>query len=108
MDSFNFFLRAWLLGGMVFIPVFVIALALIRAPVRALMVSIAFTLGGSLAFATALLIGSRPGSALRSLPDTLLGDSLQLLYACAAAIGGGVLALFVFSKIVKTPPAQRF
>ncbi len=109
MNSLNFFLRAWLLGVCVFIPAFIIALVMLRAPLRAFWVSLVFTLGGALAFATAVVLGLKRGSGtLGSLPETLLGDSLGLLFCCAATVGGGVLALFIFNKLVKSPPGQRF
>jgi len=110
VNGLNFFLRAWILGSLVFIPAFIIALVMIRAPMRAFLVSLVFTVGGALAFAAAVTLGlQRDGNGtLTNLPETLLGNSLTLLYCCAAAVGGGVLALWAFNKIVKSPPGQRF
>lgn len=103
-----FFIRAYFLGCLVFIPTFVIAAIMLRAPLRALGMSLAFTAGGALAFATALVLGSREKGqgVLNTLPDTLLGNSMAVAYACAAAVGGGVLALYLFNKFVR-PPGQH-
>lgn len=103
------FFRAYLLGCWVLIPTLIIALIMVRPAVRAIGMSLVFTAGGALGFALAFLFGldDHGRGMLNKLPDTLLGNSMAMVYCCAAAIGGGVLALFVFNKFVRPPPGQH-
>lgn len=109
MNAFNFFLGACLMGTWVFVPAFIVALIMLKAPGRAFFASAAFTVGAAITFAAAIAfyVAGRKGDVDFNLPDTLLGNAMTLLYFSAAGVGGGVFALFLYNKFSKTLPGRR-
>lgn len=84
-----------LVGGLVFVPLLVISLLMMR-PVRAFVLAASFTLGAMGGFLAGLLAGD-------PIFGPFGGDGTKLfwliLFASLAAIGGGVLAVFLLGKL---------
>jgi hypothetical protein len=93
-----------MLAGYLFVPLFLIALAMLRSGTRALILAGTFSLGatvtGLMSFATAMTLLSRRHS------DEI---NVVLLYtfAAAGAVAGGVLAVFLLSRLTRYPPWRR-
>ena len=95
----------FLLTGSVFVPTFIVSLVILRAPIRAFVLSATFTIG---AFAGMLI--SLLGAALvvnRAQPEWL-STTLRIFYLGAAGVAGGVLAVWLLGKISKYPPWRRY
>jgi hypothetical protein len=94
----------FLITGGVFVPTFIVALVMLRAPLRAFTLSATFTIG---AFAGILL--SLLGTGLihnRAQPEWI-STTLLVFYLTAAGVAGGVLAVFLLGKLSKQPPWRR-
>jgi hypothetical protein len=97
----------WLmLAAVVFLPAFGVAMVMLRSVTRAFVLSAVFTIGalpgGFLAFAIpTVLHGDVPRGEVHG--ATPLG-----LYIGAAAIGGGLLAVYLLGRLSKYPPWRRY
>jgi len=87
-----------LLTGVVFVPTFVIAIVMLHSVVRAFVLSATFTMG---AFAGVLLAMFGAGLVVNRAQPEWLSGTLVVAYIAAAAIAGGVLAVFVLGKLAK-------
>jgi hypothetical protein len=92
-----------LFGACVFIPMFVIALAMLSSVRRAFLLSASFTIGGLTGLFIGLLCFFLIGR--QHSPDMI--SLFQTLVLAAGAMGGGVLAVFLLGKLSKYPPWKR-
>jgi hypothetical protein len=100
-----FAVMGWaVIAGCVFVPVFIISLVMVRAPGRALLLSMTFTAGALLGFIACGALGFqllRPYVSPQSTPFWFV------TFATAGAIGGAVLAVYVLGRFSKHPPWRR-
>jgi hypothetical protein len=90
--------------GMAFIPTFVIAMLMLHSVVRAFILAAAF-MGG--AFAAFVSFGFLGAWLLRT-EGGRGSEAAVITFATAAAIGGGVLAVYLLGKVSKYPPWRRY
>lgn len=94
-----------LLGACLFVPAFVIALAMLRSAQRAFLLSASFSLGavagGLAAFALAAWLVERRHSG-----DVT--DTLMMVFGVAGAVAGGAIAVYLLGRLSKYPPWRRF
>lgn len=96
---------AWVtIAGFVFVPVFIVALVMLHAPLRALWLSLAFT-GG--AFAGFFLCGAIGHALIRPHVSAESAPLWFTVFATAGAVGGAVLAVYVLGAFSKHPPWRR-
>jgi ABC-type spermidine/putrescine transport system permease subunit II len=92
------------LAGCLFVPMFLIALAMLRSGTRAFILAGTFSLGataaGLVSYAVAFTLLSR-----RHSDD--INSVLVALFAVAGAVAGGVLAVFLLSMVTRDPPWRR-
>ena len=90
--------------GLQFLPVFIIALFMLRSVKRAFVLSATFTAGAFAGFVGFGFLGAKlielhvmePGSA-----------ALVIAFATAGAVGAGVLAVYFLGRFAKYPPWRR-
>jgi hypothetical protein len=100
---FSAYVLAMLLG-VVFIPLFVIALVMLRSATRAFAISATFTMGAMIGF----FLGVIAGSWLLEIHPEQSGTLVLLFtFAGASAVAGGVIALWLLAKISGNPPWRR-
>jgi hypothetical protein len=95
----SYYLAAW-----VFVPVFIIALVILRSALRALVLALTFTVGAAAGYLAALAAGR---GLMRSSLGAPPADTTMLIFCTAAAIGGGLLAVFILGRFSKTSPWRR-
>jgi len=100
---FSAYILAMLLG-IVFIPLFVIAFAMVRSTTRAFILASTFTMGAMGGFFLGVLGGSW---LLNVHPDQTGSLVLLFTFAGASAVAGGVIALWLLGKISGNPPWRR-
>jgi len=100
---FSAYVLAMLLG-VVFIPLFVIALAILRSATRAFVLSSTFTMGAMIGFFLGVLAGSWLLEVHPEQSGTLV---LLFTFAGASAVAGGVIALWLLGKMSGNPPWRR-
>ena len=100
---FSAYILAMLLG-IVFIPLFVIALFMVRSTTRAFILASTFTMGAMGGFFLGVLGGSW---LLNVHPDQTGSLVLLFTFAGASAVAGGVIALWLLGKISGNPPWRR-
>ena len=87
-----------------FVPMFLIALAMVRSGKRAFILAGAFSLGatatGLVSFATATALVARRHS-------DEINAMLVMAFAVAGAVAGGVLAVFLLSRLTRDMPWRR-
>ena len=96
--------RSYVLAVCVFVPVFVIAVGMLRSAGRALVLSLTFTAGAAVGYLAALAGGR---SLMRSSLGAPPADYVFMLFAAAAAIAGGVLAVWLLGRFSKLPPWRK-
>ena len=100
---FSAYVFAMLLG-IVFIPLFVIALAMLRSATRAFVLAATFTAGAMVGFFLGVLGGSW-------LMETRGQDEasfmLLLAFASASAVAGGAVAVWLLGKLSGDSPWRR-
>ncbi len=103
MPLFSAYVLAMLLG-VVFIPLFVIALAILRSASRAFVLAATFTGGAMVGYFAGVLLGSQ---LMDVHPQE--GGSLALLltFASASAVAGGAVAVWLLGKISGNSPWRR-
>jgi hypothetical protein len=100
-----FAILGWvIIAGFVFVPVFIVALVMLRAPARALLLSFTFTGGALLGFAACAVLGYQLIRPYTSAESTTYWF---VTFATAGAIGGAVLAVHVLGRFSKHPPWRR-
>lgn len=100
---FSAYVLAMLLG-VVFVPLFVIALALLRSPSRAFVLAATFTLGAMLGFFFGVLLGSW---LLDTHPQDSSSLALLTTFASASAVAGGAVAVWLLARFTDHPPWRR-
>ncbi|HEX5160986.1 MAG TPA: hypothetical protein VFV88_04645 [Steroidobacteraceae bacterium] len=100
---FSAYILAMLLG-IVFLPLFVIAFAMVRSVGRAFILASTFTLGAMGGFFLGVLGGSW---LLEVHPDETGSVVMLLTFAGAAAVAGGVIALWLLGRMSGSPPWRR-
>jgi hypothetical protein len=100
---FSAYVLAMLLG-IVFIPLFVIALAMLKSATRAFVLAATFTGGAMGGFFLGVLGGSR---LLNTHPQEDASLLLLLTFASASAVAGGAIALWLLGRISGSPPWRR-
>lgn len=101
---FSAYILAMLLG-IVFIPLFVIALVMLRSSMRAFVLAATFTMGAMLGFFLGVLLASW----LLHLHSQETGSLLLLLaFASASAVAGGALAVWLLGRFSKYPPWRPY
>ncbi|HET9474939.1 MAG TPA: hypothetical protein VFO82_13660 [Steroidobacteraceae bacterium] len=93
-----------MLIGVVFIPLFVIALAMLRSSTRAFVLAATFTMGAMAGFFAGVLLGSW---LMDSHPQETGSFALFLTFASASAVAGGVIAVWLLGKLSGNPPWRR-
>ena len=101
--TFAAYVLAMLLG-IVFIPLFVIALWTLRSATRAFVLAATFTGGAMFGFFLGLLGGSW---LLNTHPQENTSFLLLLTFASASAVAGGAIALWLLGKISGNSPWRR-
>jgi hypothetical protein len=100
---FSAYVLAMLLG-IVFIPLFVIALVMMRSATRAFVLAATFTAGAMMGFFLGVLLGSW----LMEVHPQESGSLLLLLaFASASAVAGGAIATWMLGKLSGNPPWRR-
>jgi hypothetical protein len=100
---FSAYVLAMLLG-VVFIPLFVIALAMLRSASRAFVLASTFTMGAMIGF----FLGVLAGSWLLEIHAGQTGSLVLLFtFAGASAVAGGVIALWLLGKLSGNSPWRR-
>ena len=93
-----------IVAALVFVPMFIIAIGILREPMRAFVLSswfsIGATFGGFMALALARLVLTH-----RHSED--INSMLTALFVVAGAAAFGVLAVFVLNKNSRNPPWRR-
>jgi hypothetical protein len=93
-----------MLLGIVFIPLFVIALWMLQSATRAFVLAATFTGGAMLGFFLGVLAGNW-------LMDTHPHENASLLllltFASASAVAGGAIAVWLLGKLSGIPPWRR-
>jgi hypothetical protein len=103
--SYEFTLvRALVLAATVFVPTFIVAAVMLREAGRALLLSLVFTAGAASGFFGALALGA---VLLRGRLDETFQQALLVALACAGAIAGGVLTVYLLGRFGKFPPWRR-
>lgn len=93
-----------MLGGAFFVPLFVIALAMLRSPTRAFVLAATFTIGATTGYFLSFLAAPE----LMELHMQEIRSHVYLFaFAGAGAVAGGVIAIFLLSKVSAKPPWQR-
>jgi sugar phosphate permease len=94
-----------LLGTVVFVPAFIIAMAMLGSAARAFVLSATFTVDGMAGFFATMLVS---GLVL----DTHVSDPRSLTwmfaFASAGAVGCAVLAVFLLGRLSRYPPWRRY
>ena len=100
---FSAYVLAMLLG-IVFIPLFVIALAMLRSASRAFVLASTFTMGAMIGF----FLGVLAGSWLLETHAEQTGSLVLLFtFAAASAVAGGVIAIWLLGKLSGNSPWRR-
>ncbi len=92
-----------LLGSIVFVPLFVIAVVMLGSALRAFVLAATFTIGAMAGFFAGLMLAG-------TLIERQTSDQwavYHFAFAGAASVAGGVLAVFLLGKIAKYPPWRR-
>jgi hypothetical protein len=93
------------LAGALFVPTFIVAIAMLKSVGRAFVLAGTFSLGavtlGLVSFAGATAVLARRHSA-----D--VNSILVMLFAVAGAAAGGVLAVLLLGKLARHPPWRRY
>ena len=92
------------MSACLFVPIFVIALAMRLPPLRALAISGTFTLG---AVAGAIIATWLGGLVLGRAHDAEFNDLFGVIFLAAGAAAGGVLAVWLLAKLSKSVPWRR-
>jgi Zn-dependent protease with chaperone function len=85
-----------IVGMLIFVPMLIIAMAVLRSASRAFMLAGTFTIGGLAGFAAGLLAGNpifRPHS--EDLPQSMY----LFVFAGLAGVAGGLIAVWLLGKI---------
>ena len=95
------FLQIGLVASCIFVPIFVIALILLKSPRRAFTVAAAFALGSAAGFILASVlarwaIGHAIGSEFR--------DAFFAAFILGGTVAGGVLAVWTLDRNSASPP----
>jgi hypothetical protein len=90
--------------GLQFVPVFIVALVMLRSLKRALVLSATFTAG---AFAGFVGFGFLGGWLIERRMTDSGSTTLVIAFATAGAVGVGVLAVYFLGKSVSYPPWRR-
>jgi len=93
-----------MLGGAFFVPLFVIALAMLRSPLRAFVLAATFTIGATAGYCLSIL--AAPGLMELHMQE-IRSHVLLFAFAGAGAVAGGVIAVFLLGKMSARPPWQR-
>ena len=96
--------RSYILAVWVFVPVFVIAVLMLRSAGRALALALTFTAGAAIGYLAALAGGR---DLMRDSMGAPPADPLYVLFAAAAALCGGLLAVFMLGRFTRTSPWRR-
>src|SRR5687768_1087457 len=92
------------MSACLFVPIFVVALAMRLPPLRALAVSGTFTLGALVGAVAAVWLG---GLLLGRAHDAAINDLYGVLFLAAGAAAGGVLAVWLLAKLGDSAPWRR-
>jgi hypothetical protein len=92
------------MSACLFVPIFVVALAMRLPPLRALAVSGTFTLGALAGAIVAVWLG---GMLLGRANDAVINDLYGVLFLAAGAAAGGVLAVWLLAKLSNSAPWRR-
>ncbi len=90
--------------GLQFLPVFIIALLMLRSVKRAFVLSATFTAGAFTGFVAFGFLGEW---LIESQVMGLKSAELLIAFATAGAVGAGVLAVYVLGKLADYPPWRR-
>src|SRR5262245_5769308 len=101
--TFAAYVLAMLLG-IVFIPLFVIALWMLSSATRAFVLAASFTGGAMIGFFLGLLGGSW---LLDTHPHESASLALLLAFASVSAVAGGVIAVWLLGKLSGNSPWRR-
>jgi hypothetical protein len=93
-----------MLGGAFFVPLFVIALAMLRSARRAFVLAATFTIGATAGYCLSFLVAPE---LMELHMQEIRTHVLLYAFASAGAVAGGVLAVFLLSKLSARPPWQR-
>ena len=91
-----------LICGSVFFPVFIAAWVMLRSAGRAFALAVVFSAGALAAYVACGMLGARLIDPLGAHTEAYLAG-----FAAAGAVGGGVLATFIFGKLSRQPPWRR-
>ena len=92
------------LAAWIFIPVFIVAVVMLRSAGRALVLALTFTIGAAAGYLAALAGGR---GLMRSQMGAPPADVMLVIFISAAAIVGGILAVFILGRFSKTSPWRR-
>ena len=92
------------LSACLFLPIFVVALAMRLPALRALALSGTFTLGAVVGAILATWLG---GPLLGRAHDAVVNDLIGVIFLAAGAAAGGVLAVWLLAKLSNSAPWRR-
>jgi hypothetical protein len=104
MPAYASILTLALVAGSVFVPVFVIALIMLKQLSKALVIAVVFAGGATAGF---LLAGLAGNWAVGRAVAAETRDALLVAFATAGAVAGGVLAVWGLAKNNKDAPWRR-
>ena len=93
-----------IVGALIFIPLLVIAMAVLRSPTRAFVLSATFAMGGMVGF----FLGLLGGGPLLGRHSSQTPELIYLFtFAALAAIAGGLIAVWLLGKLAGRSLWQR-
>ncbi|MEJ0086280.1 MAG: hypothetical protein WDO72_11385 [Pseudomonadota bacterium] len=92
------------LAASVFVPLFVVAVIMLRSFGRALVLTLTFAAGAAAGFLAAVASGR---GLMRSTMGAPPPDVLLVVFLSAAAIAGGLIAVFILGRFSKNSPWRR-
>jgi hypothetical protein len=92
------------MSACLFVPIFVVALAMRLPALRALALSGTFTLGAVAGAIFATWLGKL---LLGRAHDASINDLYGVLFLAAGAAAGGVIAVWLLARLSKSPPWRR-
>jgi uncharacterized membrane-anchored protein len=91
----------FLVAACVFVPIFVIALAMLKSARRAFVIAALFAMGSVFGF---FIAGATANMALGHAVGSGFRDALSVAFATGGAVAGGVLAVWAFARKIGLRP----
>jgi hypothetical protein len=105
MDPLFSAVAFFMVAGCLFVPTFVIALAMLRSARRAFVLAASFSMGALAGGIAAWLLA---GWVVARRHGVTVTDTLLMIFAAAGAAAGGVIAVYLLGKLSKYPPWRRY